>query len=125
MRVSTRASDFGAAISAQRYFHMYGGSNDDLGPICVAFRKHAATNPNAFFYQKPITLEDHQKSRWIVKPLHLLDCCQESDGGQAFVVTTLDRGRDLRDAPVVIASAAQGSPGGRADRARTRGRRTA
>ena len=44
-------------------------------------RKHAATNPKAWFYRQPITLEDHQNSRWIVEPLRLLDCCQESDGG--------------------------------------------
>jgi acetyl-CoA acetyltransferase len=97
------------AMFATRYMYEYGATSEDFGRVAVAFRKHAATNPKAFFYQKPITLEDHQKSRWIVKPLHLLDCCQESDGGQAFIVTTLDRARDLRDAPVVIASAAQGS----------------
>lgn len=97
------------AMFARRYMHEYGASSEDFGRVAVAFRKHAATNPAAFFYQKPITLEDHQSSRWIVKPLHLLDCCQESDGGQAFVVTTLDRARDLPSPPAVIASVAQGS----------------
>ena len=75
----------------------------------MADRAHAATNPKAFFFQKPITLADHQESRWIVEPLHLLDCCQESDGGQAFLVTTLERASDLRQAPAVVASAVQGS----------------
>ncbi len=56
--------------------------------MAVADRKHAATNPKAWFYEQPITLEDHQNSRWIVEPLHLLDCCQESDGGQALVVVS-------------------------------------
>ena len=97
------------AMFAQRYMHEYGATSEDFGRVAVADRKHAANNPKAFFYEKPITLEDHQQSRFIVKPLHLLDCCQESDGGQAFVVTTLERARDLRQAPVVIASAAQGS----------------
>jgi len=97
------------AMFARRYMHEYGATSEDFGRVAVAFRKHAATNPAAFFYQKPITLEDHQNSRWIVKPLHLLDCCQESDGGQAFVVTTLERARDLPQPPVVIASAVQGS----------------
>jgi acetyl-CoA acetyltransferase len=97
------------AMFAQRYMHEFGATSEDFGRIAVADRKHAANNPKAHFYQKPITLEDHQESRWIVKPLHLLDCCQETDGGQAFVVTTLERARDLPNAPVVIAGAAQGS----------------
>jgi acetyl-CoA acetyltransferase len=94
---------------ATRYMHEYGATSEDFGRVSVADRKHAATNPEAFFYQQPITLQDHQDSRWIVKPLHLLDCCQESDGGQALVVTTLERARDLPQPPAVIASAAQGS----------------
>lgn len=97
------------AMFARRYMHEYGAGSEDFGRIAVACRRHAATNPKAFFYGKPITLEDHQSSRWIVKPLHLLDCCQESDGGQALVVTTLDRARDLAQAPAVVASAVQGS----------------
>ena len=70
---------------------------------------HAATNPKAFFYEKPITLADHQASRWIVDPLRLLDCCQESDGAVAVVLTSLERARDLRQPPVRIAGAAQGA----------------
>ena len=97
------------ALFATRYMHEYGATSEDFGRISVADRKHAATNPKAFFYEKPITLEDHQASRWIVKPLHLLDCCQESDGGQALLITTLERARDLPQSPVVVASAAQGS----------------
>jgi acetyl-CoA acetyltransferase len=97
------------AMFATRYMHQYGVTSEDFGRISVADRKHAATNPKAFFYERPITLEEHQASRWVVKPLHLLDCCQESDGGQALVVTTLERASDLPNKPVVIASAAQGS----------------
>jgi len=93
---------------ATRYMHTYGVTSEDFGRIAVADRKHAATNPKAFFYEKPITLADHQESRWIAEPLHLLDCCQESDGGQALLVTTLDRARDLEPTPAVIAAAAQG-----------------
>lgn len=97
------------AMFATRYMHEYGATSEDFGRVAVADRKHAATNPAAFFYGRPITLEEHQASRWIVKPLHLLDCCQESDGGVALVVTTLERARDLRKPPAVIASAVQGS----------------
>jgi acetyl-CoA acetyltransferase len=100
------------AMAAQRYLHVYGATSEDLGRIAVADRRHAATNPKAWFYGKPITLEEHQASRFIVEPLHLLDCCQESDGGQAIVVTSLARARDLPGPPVVIQAAAQGSGAG-------------
>jgi acetyl-CoA acetyltransferase len=97
------------AMSARRYMYEYGATSEDFGRVAVADRKHAATNPKAWFYEQPITLEEHQSSRWIVEPLHLLDCCQESDGGQALVVTSLDRARDLAQPPAVIRAAAQGA----------------
>lgn len=97
------------AMIARRYMHAYGATSEDFGAVAVADRLHAATNPAAFFYGKPITLADHQASRWIAEPLHLLDCCQESDGGVAIVVTSAERARDLARPPVRIAAAAQGS----------------
>ncbi len=69
------------AMAARRYMHVTGATSADFGKVAVAARRHAATNPHAFFHGKPITLDDHQNSRWIAEPLHLLDCCQESDGG--------------------------------------------
>ncbi len=97
------------AMFATRYMHEYGATSEDFGRIAVADRKHAATNPKAWFYEQPITLEEHQASRWIVEPLHLLDCCQESDGAQALVVTTAERARDLAQPPVIINASAQGA----------------
>ncbi|WP_009477553.1 lipid-transfer protein [Rhodococcus sp. JVH1] len=97
------------AMVAQRYMHEYGATSEDFGRVAVTDRKHAATNPNAFFYGKPITLDDHQNSRFIAEPLHLLDCCQESDGGIAIVVTSPERAKNLKQKPAVIAAAAQGS----------------
>ena len=94
------------ALSCGPYLHKYGITSEDLGRISVTFRKAAATNPAAWFYGKPITLEDHQNSRWIVEPtLRLLDCCQESDGGVALIVTRADRAKDLKQIPVRILGA--------------------
>ena len=97
------------AMMAKRYMHTYGATSEDFGVVTVADRRHAAANPAAWFYQRPITLADHQASRWIVEPLRLLDCCQESDGAVAVVVTSLERARDLRRPPAVVQAAAQGS----------------
>lgn len=97
------------AMVARRYLHDYGATTDDFGRVAVAARRHAATNPHAWFHGRPITLEDHRASRWIADPLRLLDCCQESDGAVALVVTSARRARDLRQPPAVVCAAAQGS----------------
>ena len=99
------------SMVSQRYMHEFGVTNLDLAEISVLMRDHAANNPNAFGYQNPISVDDHQNSKWIIEPiLRLLDCCQESDGGQAFVLTSLERARDLRQKPVRIAAGAQYVP---------------
>ncbi|MFD5384880.1 lipid-transfer protein [Streptomyces sp. NPDC127074] len=97
------------AMAAQRYLYAYGLTPEVFGHVAVTDRRHAATNPAAYFHGKPITLADHAASRWIVEPLRLLDCCQETDGGQALVVTSVERARDLRRPPAVITAAAQGA----------------
>ncbi len=97
------------AMAAQRYLHTYGLTPEAFGHVAVTNRRHAATNPAAYFHGRPITLADHASSRWIVEPLRLLDCCQETDGGQALVVTSVERARDLPHRPAVITAAAQGA----------------
>jgi acetyl-CoA acetyltransferase len=101
------------ALWFQRYMHRYGVTNEDFGRYSVVARRHAATNPHAWYFGRPITLADHQLSRWIVEPvLRLLDCCQESDGGVALVVTTSERARDLAQPPARIAAIADAQLGG-------------
>jgi acetyl-CoA acetyltransferase len=94
------------ALAFQRYMDEHGLTNADFGRYTVVARDWASTNPNAMFYERPITLDDHQASRWIVEPiLRKLDCCLESDGGVALVVTRADRAADLDAVPVDILSA--------------------
>lgn len=98
------------AVHARRYMHEYGVTNADFGRIAVVDRLHASTNPDAWFFGRPITIDDHQNSPWVVEPVvRLLDCCQESDGGVALVVTSTERARDLRQPPAIITAAAQGA----------------
>ncbi len=99
----------GYAMIAQRYMHEYGITSRQLGAVAVAFRKHASLNPIAQM-REPITIEDHQNSRWVVEPLHLLDCCLVSDGGRALIVTSAERARNLKQPPVYIMGMGQGHP---------------
>jgi acetyl-CoA acetyltransferase len=101
-----------AAMFARRYMHEFGATSEDFGLVSVAARKHAARNPKARFYQRPITLADHQNSRWISEPLRLLDCCMESDGAVAVIITSAAHARDLRQPPAIIRAAAQGAARG-------------
>ncbi|MBI3936089.1 MAG: thiolase family protein [Betaproteobacteria bacterium] len=96
-----------SAISASRHMALYGTTSRHLGEVAVACRKHASLNPHAVM-RKPITIEDHQSSRWIVKPLHLLDCCLISDGAVCIIVSSAERAKDCRKPPVLISGMGQG-----------------
>ncbi|WP_267246273.1 lipid-transfer protein [Streptomyces sp. PR69] len=100
------------AMAAQRYLQVHGLTTEAFGQVAVVARRHAANNPAAYFHGRPITLAEHAASRWIAEPLRLLDCCQETDGGQAIVVTSVERARELPQPPAVIVAAAQGAARG-------------
>ena len=95
-----------SAITASRHMALYGTTSRQLGEIAVACRYHASLNPAAVMRQ-PITVEDHQASRWIVEPLHLLDCCLVSDGGVCVIVSGAERALDLRQPRVRISGIGQ------------------
>ncbi|HEV7735106.1 MAG TPA: thiolase family protein [Candidatus Binatia bacterium] len=91
---------------ARRQMHEHGITSEDYGHIAVTWRKHAQANPNAQI-RKPMTLEDHQASRFINEPLRLLDCCLFTDGGGAFIVTSVERARDLAQTPALVSGLGQ------------------
>ena len=65
-------------MSDQRYLHVTGATTEDFGRVAVTDRAMRRTHPAAWFYGQPITLEDHQASRWIVEPMRLLDSAARS-----------------------------------------------
>ena len=93
---------------ARRHMIEFGTTSRQFGEVAVALRRHASMNPRAMM-RKPITVEDHQASRMIADPLRLFDCCIESDGGCAVILTRADRARSLRNPPAWIMGASQGS----------------
>jgi acetyl-CoA acetyltransferase len=94
----------GAALAAQRYFARFGATSDQLAAVPVAFRKGAMRNPAAIM-RSPLTVDDHQQSRFVCEPLRLFDYCLVNDGAACVLVTTVERARDLRPTPVEIAAA--------------------
>jgi len=98
------------ALAARRHMDRFGTTSEQLGHIAVAQRDWAALNPAAQL-RDPITLADHQASRWIVEPFHLLDCCLVSNGGIAVVITTAERAASLAQPPVHVLGWAQSHPG--------------
>jgi acetyl-CoA acetyltransferase len=95
------------AMFTQRYMHQYGAKAEDLAEVALTTRKHAVNNPDAFFYQRPLSFDEYMNARWIAEPLRLFDCCQETDGGCAVVITTPERARDLRQPAALIRGVAQ------------------
>lgn len=89
--------------SFMRHMYDYGTTPEQVAHVKVIHSEHASNNPKAY-YQQRVTVDDVLNSRMIVKPLHLLDCCVETDNGTALVVTSIDRARDCRHTPAVIQS---------------------
>lgn len=100
------------AMMAQRHFHVYGTTREQLAWIALSGRRHAALNPNAIF-RDPLTLEDYLAARMISTPFCLYDCDVPVDGSTAFVISHVDAARDLRHPPVrfeAVGTAIRGRP---------------
>jgi acetyl-CoA acetyltransferase len=89
------------ALATRRHMERFGTTTEQLGAIAVGQRAWAAMNPVAQM-RRPITLQDHQNSRWIAEPLRLLDCCLMSNGAAAALITSAERARDLPQPPVYV-----------------------
>jgi len=97
------------AMVLQRHMHLYGTTTEHLGNVAVRTRVYAQANPRAVM-RSSMTLEDHQASRLVAEPFRLYDCCLETDGACAVVVTSPARAADARTRPVQVLASAQGSP---------------
>ena len=96
------------AMLARRHMHEFGTTTDQFGAVALACRKHAARNPHAMM-REALTLDDYRAARFVSEPLRKLDCCLETDGALAVVLTSLERARDLRQRPALVLGAAQGT----------------
>lgn len=89
-------------LFATRHMHDTGITKEHLGHVCVSFYEHAQRNPNAFFYGKPLSMEEYLSTPDLVFPFNKHDFCLESDEANAIIVTSAERARDCKSRPVYI-----------------------
>jgi acetyl-CoA acetyltransferase len=92
----------GYAMAARRAMHTFNTGPETWKHIAVGERKWANLNPRATMYKKKMIFDDYYNSKWLVEPFRLFDNCLISDGGRAFVVTSAERARNLKQPPVLI-----------------------
>jgi len=89
------------AFMFRRHMETYGTTTRQLAEVSVALRHNAGLNPDAYM-KTPITIDDHENSRFIADPLRLLDYCLITDGACCMILTTADRAKDARKKPVMV-----------------------
>ena len=100
----------GYAMAARRAMHTFHTGPETWKEIAVGQRQWANLNPRAMMHDQTLTFDDYYRSRWVVEPFRLPDCCLVSDGGRAYVVTSVERARELRHRPAVIMGIGQHNP---------------
>ena len=95
---------------ATRHRELYGTTDEDMAQVALTCRAHAQHNPRAYMYDRPLTLDQYLESPIMATPFRILDCCLETDGACAVIVTAADRARDLPHDPVYIMGVSEGHP---------------
>ena len=88
-------------MMAQRHFHEFGTTREQLAQIALNARKNAALNPKAI-YTEPMTMDDYLGVRMVSEPLCLYDCDVPADGSTVVIVSAAETAGDLRRPPVRI-----------------------
>ena len=99
------------ATIARRHMHEFGTTAEQWAAIAISARRHANGHPGAVMREKRLSLADYLEQPMLVDPLRMADCCLISDGGAAYLMTSPERARDLRPAPVVVAGVGEGRAG--------------
>jgi acetyl-CoA acetyltransferase len=97
------------ATIMRRHMLEFGTTEEQFGAIAVACRRNANHNPTAVMHEKKMTLDDYLASPLLADPLRMFDSCLISDGGAAYITTSLERARDLPQPPAVVAGVGEGN----------------
>lgn len=100
------------ALWMRRHMQEFGTTEGHFAEVALSARRNANRNPRALFRDRTLTAEEYFRGRMIAEPFRVFDCCLESDGAAAVLVTTRDRARDLRHRAVEVLAVGQGSGGG-------------
>jgi acetyl-CoA C-acetyltransferase len=87
---------------ATRHMFEFGTTREMLASVAVKNHYNGARDPYAHF-QNEITVDDVIASPSVCHPLHLLDCCPQTDGAAAAILVNADRAGEFTDRPVYIA----------------------
>jgi acetyl-CoA acetyltransferase len=98
------------AVMARRHMHAYGTTKEQLAEVALTMRRHAQLNPAAYMHGRELTMEQYAEAPLIADPYQKFDCCLETDGAAAVILTTPERAADLRQPPVLVAGVAEGHP---------------
>lgn len=98
------------ALYLTRYRQLYDVPEEAAAAVALACRQHAHLNPKALMRDRKLTLDDYFASPFVAEPLRKLDCCLETDCAATVVLTSVERARDLRHAPVLYLGGAEGHP---------------
>lgn len=96
------------ALLCRRHMIKYGTTEEDLAAVAMNGRAHAIDNERAM-KRTPMTLNDYRASPWIAEPFRMYDCCLQSDGACALLVTSTERARDMRHRPVTVRAGVTGN----------------
>jgi acetyl-CoA acetyltransferase len=99
------------ATIMRRHMIEFGTTPEQFGAVAVACRRHANLNPDAVMHGRPMSVDDYLASPVLADPLRLFDSCLISDGGAAYVTTSVERARDLAQPPAVVLGVGEGYSG--------------
>ena len=101
----------GYALIAMRHMHEYGTTGRQLAKVAADQRTNACANPDALFFDRPLSIEDVLASPPVVDPLHLLEIVRPCTGGAALVVVSPEIARSAPHQPVWLLGAAEACRG--------------
>jgi acetyl-CoA acetyltransferase len=102
------------AFGFDQYCRKYGKNHDMMAPFVVNEKRNGLMFPEGFWAQhrpEPLSIEDYLAARWVAKPANLFDCDLPIQVVCAYLFTTAERARDMKQKPIYVMNHNQGNTG--------------